>query len=344
MNRTPPQIARDGLHTFTVEVPRRILTAAERWSMPAPLWNRLIEFLQRNAIIVASSVSRAGTPAHPWAVHCEWAPETGLFLLTVNPGFVNGLETQVRIPGAYAGPLTVARLGREPKRTESVLARLTESPSIPVEPARWRADTSPPAGLTAQFGPAVGEATTTFTEFGLVTTQPSYDPAARAYRALSLWVAQPRPSLFIETDLDTGLTSAAITGAGGRSTLIVSGAAYAEPVEPTGLDLLAGDRDSGQDTRPIATVWLVGPEGSGNWAEAIPDGTWTPVVEQKTWWNLMHDFTRPAALRHPDLEPLLAGGLTAAETIQWFQTDKNRKDSLAISLTSARIRGYFWSV
>jgi hypothetical protein len=91
----------------------------------AATWNALIDRLRREQILGCTVVEHVGWK-HPWQVTPSWSFEREEWVAQIHPGFVNGLDAEVRIAAGEAPPETLERLGAS--NEERVDARLTEGP------------------------------------------------------------------------------------------------------------------------------------------------------------------------------------------------------------------------
>jgi len=107
-------------------------------SIPARAWNALIDRLQRDQVI-GCTVLEHGEWHHPWHVSPEWNPDRQRWEARIQPGFVNGLDAEVRVNAKDAPPETLQRLKLTPAKAakKMVDAWLTEDPRMVLD--KWQA-------------------------------------------------------------------------------------------------------------------------------------------------------------------------------------------------------------
>ena len=104
----------------------------------ATTWNALIDRLRRDQVLGCTVLHRGGWK-HPWQVTPAWDPKRERWTVEIHPGFVNGLDAEVRMDGGDAPLETLERLGLDARNAHGkrVDAWLTEGPQIPLR--QWRA-------------------------------------------------------------------------------------------------------------------------------------------------------------------------------------------------------------
>jgi hypothetical protein len=311
----------------------------------AHVWNRLLDELVRWWPL-GFDAAEVGQWRHPWFTAARWNAEERRWEARVKPGFVNGLDPTVRVLDA---------------RGESRDVGLTETPGPVVPLVSFR--TPQP---TPDFFVPLGVAKTPAVDGGaLLEAAQSGGPVAvagllgeamptRLLRACDLVLHQPRARTEIDVVTD-GLGGAAGTGAQFRVRYVGSvGRSYLRPTslyQPTVTGDLASLvqgtlTDAGEDTRLVATVFFLGPEGVLN-PDVPVDETWTPFVKHGLFWNLA--YSSPSLLYLPDSAGLridvpLAAGVATPVINQLLSQVNDANSALAQFLAARRAEGRFWSV
>jgi hypothetical protein len=314
-------------------------------SISARDWNSWIDRLKRSRLLAALSLGRGGW-RHPWFTSARWNAEEQRWEARVKPGFVNGLDPTVRVLDA---------------RGESRNVGLTETPGPVVPLVSFRVPQPTP-----DFFVPLGVAKTPAVDGGaLLEAAQSGGPVAvagllgeamptRLLRACDLVLHQPRARTEIDVVTD-GLGGAAGTGAQFRVRYVGGmGRSYLRPTslyQPnvTGdlASLVQGTlTDAGEDTRLVATVFFLGPEGVLN-PDVPVDETWTPFVKHGLFWNLA--YSSPSLLYLPDSAGLridvpLAAGVATPVINQLLSQVNDANSALAQFLAARRAEGRFWSV
>lgn len=305
----------------------------------AHTWNRMVDRLARWWPLSFTPANEGSWP-HPWWTTAQWNAEAARWEARVLPGFVNGLEPLVRVIGADG-------VGED--------VGLIAAPGIALE--TFRVETAPPK-FFAQFGLTAESLNASVTDAGQVQVQGLLDAANQARRTLQacdLVLDQPR----LRSVTDVQVTGGAGV-AGSFATVFLSYAApastrpYVRAVRehvaaaPVDLASLLEGRvpDSGLDTRRIATVYLMSPEGETD-PEAVPDETWQPFVAHGLFWNLSYSSSVPTLPRATDnltLNIPLAAGLLQSISNQILASVNDANNQAAQLLAGSVARGRFWSV
>jgi hypothetical protein len=309
----------------------------------AAVWNRMVDELKRWWPLGFEGVD-AGVWRHPWFTGVSWNGDERRWEARVKAGFVNGVDPTVSVA----------------QRDGSVKAvGLTEVPAVPL--VSFRVPSPVPkffVALGVQAGPAVdGGALLEAAQSGGAVAVGGLLGAAtstRLLRACDLVLHQPRPRTELDIVTD-GLGGAAGTGAQFRVRYVGSvgrpfvraTSLYRQAVTGDLVSLVQGTlTDAGEDTRLVATVFFLGPEGVLN-EEAVVDETWTPFVQHGLFWNLA--WSSPGLVYVPDSPGLrfdlpLAGGVAQPVINQILSVVNDASSAAAQFLASRRGEGKFWTV
>jgi hypothetical protein len=307
-------------------------------------WNDWIDRLKRSRLLASVSLGRGGW-RHPWFTRARWVAREKRWEAVIKPGFVNGQDPTVRV--LVEGELKEVGLATVP------------GPGVPLVSFRT------PTPTPKFFVPLGVEATPAAPGAALLQAAQSGGPVAvsgllgeaqatRLLRAVDLVLHQPRPRTELDVVTD-GLGGAA--GVGAQFRVRYSGGSGGCYVRPTSRynPAVAGDlaslvqgtlTDAGEDTRLVATIFFLGPEGVLN--EEVPvDETWTPFVQHGLFWNLAH--STPGLVYVPSSDALtfnlpLAGGAATPLINQILSTVNDANSGLSQFLASRRAEGRFWSV
>lgn len=297
-------------------------TQAEAFTLPVPAWNRLVRFLARNQVKEARELE-GSKEGHPWETRVEWDGQG--WAATVRPGFVNGREVM-----AAMGDGT--RVG--------LLAR----PKIPL--ARFRPVTEPPPWFRDKW--PIRPAAEFQEAFGGGAARVMDVDAEREAQARGGWVTLWESSLYLTiqrprllVDPQAGRVLLSVTG-GLDAPPIIAATTQTPPPDPDNKGILLGERDGGQDSILVATVFFVSPGNAP--ASEQPGEGWRPFVKSGLFYNLAGRAQTPK---------IPAGGLDigapfalfGSEIIRRMVEDLERANSeLAAAMTAARVRGHYWSV
>ncbi|MCB1209196.1 MAG: hypothetical protein KDK97_07715 [Verrucomicrobiales bacterium] len=342
-------------------------------SIPAAAWNRLVDFLARNQIL-GSTMLRSGDWMHPWQLSPAWEGEQ--WTTRIEPGFVNGLDATVRLPLRDAPEAARQRLGDQGLGdADPVDCWLTEDPQMVL--ADWRAigpDAEPGAASLGNDGTlevsfesvpdfftalGVGQPpnlSSQVADLGVVQRlagELGTIDEARLLRAAELVLYQDR--FATSTQWTTGL---GFDGTNAQFSVIYkmpphmrerayirSMARWQEAGSIPAQDRLMGDwTDNTFDACHLATVYLVSPPGAVHGSR--PDGTWTPYVRHRLFWNLTHavSILEPALKRENlVLNTGLTAGLLDSIGNQILAAINDQNAAIAEFLGRNTLEGRFWS-
>ncbi|NDD52829.1 hypothetical protein EBZ39_02945 [bacterium] len=319
-------------------------------TIPARDWNRMIDDLARNQILGATVLS-GGKWRHPWSVEVGWNASRERFEASIKPGFVNGLDPELRVNGEDAPDATLKRLGQTSisARSKYVDALLTESPLLPL--TQWRA-----IGFDAPSG-ADGEAIPPYL-IGQGASPPTNGAPATGFERLlrateivlfkdrinttTQWTfGQGTDNTAAQFDVAYTLKPGARQRAYIRTERKTSLPAALDPV----LRLLGEWQDNGTDRLPVATVFLLSPPGTAKQSE--PDSAWTPYVQHHLFWNLVHDVNvspRPVVSDGLGIPRGLGLGVADVTISNLAARINDQNDALTEFLNNNVAEGRFWSV
>jgi len=344
-------------------------------TIPATAWNRLVDFLARNQVL-GSTVLRSGNWKHPWELTPTWDADRREWTTRIEPGFVNGQDATVSLPFRDAPEETRERLRDQQKEPDALVdCWLTEEPQLPL--TAWRAigsDADPGAVSTSGEGtvtisfeavPAFFKAlgvgdppnlSSQISDLGIVQRLSGELASAtqtRLLRATELVLYQDR--FATSTQWQTGL---GFDGSNAQFSVIykrppnmrdrayLRSMARWQPIDPTPLqNRLTGDwMDQTFDALPLATVYLLSPPETPQ--GSLPDGTWTPFVKHRLFWNLIHasNVLEPALRRENlVLNTGLAAGLLDSIGNQILALINDQNAAIAEFLGRNTLQGRFWS-
>ena len=341
----------------------------------ATAWNKLMAFLWANRI-VSVRVLGSGGWKHPWHITPAWDAERSLWRMRITPGFVNGLDATVSLPAELAPEDTLARLkraGEQPESKQSIESWLTEEPRVPLTSFRAigmdasasSASTDADGNVSLSYEPVpefflaqgvvappdITFDASAFTESQTGTFQDS--ASKRLLRACDVVLYQDR--IATTTQWTTG---AGVDGTFAQFTVTTYKALnhreraylrlmpkYDPPLLATRQDQLAGDwSDTTRDEKHLATIYFVSPEGAPLGSQ--PDGSWTPHVRHRLWWNLLHATNQlkpPLAHANLTLTTGLAGGVGDPINNLILAQINDEHSAAAEFLGRERMEGRFWT-
>ncbi len=331
----------------------------------AKAWNAMIDRLRRDQLLGATVLERGGWK-HPWQVTPSWDPENERWVAEIHPGFVNGIDTEIRIREDEAPADTLERLGIDPKNAAGgrVDAWLTELPLQPL--TQWRSigrDASPSSVSVSGFENIVasyekvpdfflalgaGEPPEGF--FAPVGTK----GGTRLLRATEIVLHKDRittgtdwtfgagvDGTFAQFDVIYRLPPGAREHAYIRTT-----AKYEPPQRPDALERLRGNwEDVSYDPLHLSTVYLLSPEDTPAGSEPGPE--WTPYVKHRVFWNLNHAISfEPPRDRRDNITMFtgLAGGVADGLINQMLADINDRNAALSEFLGNRTIEGRYWTI
>lgn len=321
-------------------------------------WNELLAARRRQRIVSVQTFSRSGW-VHPWRIRSTWNNKDSFWQAVIEPGFVNGQDVTVSIPGPADIPVDVP---------------LTDRPAVPLtswrrlgagaDPTGYQATESGTVLITYEPVPdfflarGVRPATAITADMdGLLTAAAeSLTEAAPARRlvAMDMVLHHDRPGLAVAPITGIGLDATVLNiGVTQRQRLNARPAAYLRPARqyaadplPDALQQLRGLwNDTDHDTLLIGTVFLLSPEGTA--PDAPPDETWSPYARHAVFWNLSYAHNRQGLPMNADplvLNTGLAAGLLDTIGNQILASINDQVSAAAAFLSNQRIEGRFWSV
>jgi hypothetical protein len=314
----------------------------------AATWNALIARLRREQI-VGCTVMEHGGWKHPWQVTPSWSFEREEWVARIHPGFVNGLDAEVRLRTEEAPLETVVRLGgRNGRRVD---AWLTEGPQMTLR--QWRpigADATPESVSVSGFETIV-ESFEPVPEF---FRSLGAGEDGRLLRATEIMLQQDRLTTGTDWTFGAGadgtfaqfnVTYGLPPGARERAYLRTT-SRYEPPAPPHPMDRLLGRwEDEGFDALHLATVYLLSPEDTPAGAKPGPD--WTPYVKHRVFWNLVHAVrSDPPVGRTENITIFtgLAGGVADGLINQLLATNNDASAAASEFLANRTVEGRFWTV
>jgi hypothetical protein len=330
-------------------------------TFPAHVFNRGVELFLRGlpfagARILVSQVSGGWLVSlrrdpgwrHPWFTEANWNATARRWEAHVQAGFVNGMDPLV--PGV--GP-KVAGVNTD--------ADLVDDPAIPLTDFR-------PLGNDEG-----DEAPIFFQKLGVRKNQNSISTAGgaltvdttnrdeifplpqRFLRACDISLSVARMALVGTVDIvdptatsgqevlyRVGMDTSTLDRYGVRARLFVT-SQYEDPHKPTLVERLLGTAfDASEDTKLISTVFLLSPPS----VDGEPDGSWTPYVRHRTFWNLKHANRNARPVEPPAPIRLftgLAGGLGDSIGNQILAQVNEFSDRVSNALNAVSNEGKFWT-
>ena len=290
---------------------------------------------------------------HPWHTVLSWIDEQWQF--NVKPGFVNGFDPVVPGTAPNASP-------EEPSPRD---LGLIDVPWIPVRGTRpVGIDGSRVPPFFQRFGvKQVKTPTVTLANFDSFNVgdllQAAEDAAtSRKLVAFDIFVTMARATYKMEPTITNNLVLGSLleytvtydtnspTAFGTRPRLNQS-PKMDEPSEPDFTARLSGlVGDDGLDRLPIATGYLLAPAENPS---PQPDRNWTPYVQHRCFWNVMHQARNAMPINLPQLSG--AAGVLAltsrytiapAATLAVMEAEMQR--ITAAVFNSSTNRGVFWTI
>ncbi len=305
----------------------------------ASTWNALIDRLRREQVI-GCTVTQYGSWKHPWYVTPAWNKEREEWACEINPGFVNGLDPEVRLQASEAPEETLGRLGAT--QEARVDAWLTEAPQIPLR--QWRA-------IGDEGLPDTGERMPPFFQ---ALTEGESEKKRRLLRACEIVLRHDRIAAGTSWNLGSGSSGSFAQfsvsygrrpGARERAYLRTT-SRYDPPTPPDPLDLLLGKVvDEGIDSLHLSTVYLLSPEGAS--PESPPDASWTPFVRHRVFWNLIYAVRFDPPVGRTDditLYTGLGGGIADGMINQMLAQNNDASAAAMQFLSNRSIEGRFWTI
>jgi hypothetical protein len=295
-----------------------------------------------------------------------WNPDRQRWEARIQPGFVNGLDAEVRVAAKDAPAETLQRLKLTKTKTgkKMVDAWLTEDPRMPLD--KWRAigRDANPESVSALGIDQINASYEPVPEFFLAlgAGEPPESPLApqptgsgtRLLRATEITLQQDRITTGTDWTFGTGVdgTFAQFNvtfrlPAGARKRAYLRSVAKLPPPAPDDpMARLMGDWQSDPfDTIPVATVYLLSPENAVHNSEPGPD--WSPYVKHHLFWNLVHDVTvRPPAGSSENmiLPTGLALGVADGVINRILATINDKNSALTLFLGNRTVEGRFWTI
>jgi hypothetical protein len=295
----------------------------------------------------------------------EWNSDRLRWEARIQPGFVNGLDAEVRVAAKDAPAETLRRLKLTSAKAANKMvdAWLTEDPRMPLD--KWRAvgRDANPESVSAVGIDEINASYEPVPEFfpALGAGEPPESPLAlptgtntRLLRATEITLQQDRIATGTNWTFGTGddgsLAQFNVTyrlPAGARKRAYLRSVAKLRPPAPDDpmARLMGGWESDPFDTIPVATVYLISPENAIQNSEPGPD--WSSYVKHHLFWNLVHDVTvqTPAgSSENMTLPTGLALGVADGVINQMLATINDQNAALTEFLGNRTVEGRFWTV
>lgn len=331
--------------------------------LTALAWNALLDRLApllRNRVMSVTSIG-GGKWLHPWHTSARWNATEERWEATIKPGFVNGLDVTVSVE---AEPGT-----GNPEPGTKIDVPLTDSPPIPLSvfrsigtdaisidgsgeavPEYFRArGVGDPISLNTADGEGIVQEIS-----GLIDDQAS----KRLLRACEILLYHDRPAAEAQWTQGIGIDGTfaqfaiaynAATGAKDHGYLrVAKELPLVTPEEDAAAAAVLGlgFADTPYDWRPVATVYLLSPEGAA--LDSEPDETWQPHVKHHVFWNLHYAHTSlPPAAAQQNLTLNTAGlggaAVNLQATVNLMLAQQNDAMAGLNELLRTRVKGAFWT-
>ena len=346
----------------------------ETFELLASAWNEAIEAYRSTRPLVIKGDYR-GDWLHPWQVTPFFDPASNHWKMRIFPGFVNGLDAEVKISRATAPKETLERVGEG--ESETVFARLTEEPEIEIPLALLRA-IGPDATATGTVGDEFSQRAIFepvpefFSTFGVgsppemefsavsgVSVSPSFLgqealKERRLLRALDVTLTKDRSAIGVQWSAPQAL----IDGASAQFDLTYSKApdeserariGFVEKFEDDPLpelsDILIGAAsDTPFDRIHLATIYLMSPSGAPEGAAVEKD--WRAFVKHRVFWNLNYSTNRLPVAPPPQRISFpfpLAGGVATSLINSYLAVVNDTRSAALAFLRAASLEGRFWT-
>jgi hypothetical protein len=335
-------------------------------SIPARDWNALIDQLRRDQVL-GCTVLEHGQWRRPWQVSAEWNPDRLRWEARIQPGFVNGLDAELRVAAKDAPAEALQRLKLTPTKAakKMVDAWLTEDPRMPLDKWRSIGRDAQPESVSAVGIDEVNASYEPVPEFFLAlgAAEPPKSPLSfapitggntRLLHATEITLQKDRITTGTDWTFGTGADGTFAQfdvtyrlPAGARKRAYLRSVAKLRPPAPDDpMARLMGDWESNPfDTIPVATVYLISPEDAVPKSELGPD--WSPHVKHHVFWNLVHDVTiQPPAgsSENMTLPTGLALGVADGVINEMLSMINDKNAALAEFLRKSTVEGRLWTI
>jgi hypothetical protein len=328
--------------------------------IPANHWNRNASNLARKLSLTFGGRFDGSGWRHPYSIAPVWNPFLTTWEISIQPGYVNALETETPAMAWDAAPdATRERLAAV--AGSRVRPWLSESPWIPLPVANYRRigyDADPavdPEQVPEFFGAmGVGQAARLDLEAdggGISVIEPGALAAERLLlRAIDIVLTIPKPAAEIVTTGEAdGVRLDVSLAVPGPETLcsIATSRFWRPPSEAYDIreQLAAGIADAPSIERRVGTVFFVSPPDTP--LGSMPDQTWSPYVRQDLAYNRVLAY-RTALDQLPRLNLSLVTGLAGGIADPIFAgllAPINEADAIAsLKLSQASVRTEEWTL
>ena len=337
-------------------------------------WNSVSSFLWSYLGWISPGNPNIKQVRHAWKMVVRWDFTISRWVFSVNPGFVRGHEVFVKTPPGLVPEIAREKLGlkveSETNLATKVDVSLLHRPEVFIPTKLWRpvaVDTGASASIAGKQVPrSIQEQYNTVVSGKLNATEEQAETGAKTDVSASL-----------EQDRETARVAYCVEVVLRQPRASVGFALPTESSDPTYLELMVmmvdpkkdppylevirespeeleaqqsvtvkaalEGSDPGYDTRPIATIWMLGPVGELDAAEV--NEQWTPVVQYHTFYNLDHtvqiDVNKIPPLRQLNPAAGLLSGVAVQAAVE-IVNETNRQAEQAYQSTS--IIGRFWTV
>jgi hypothetical protein len=291
-------------------------TAQKVWIDPDD-WDRFVaEYFFRR--IRSVQVLDASEWRHPWQTDLAWSAEAEQWTARVWPGYClsgSGADPRVIVPETLAGEEALQRLEiAKPSEDRSAEVYLSEVPSIPLPPIKWRAIGTDAVVVSGSAGEPVPERFRRRGVISPVELDTGGDNGAvvrvsglvedrrqaRLLRACDLVLTHDRVRSVVASSLMPGVLDvefSQINQVSRRGPWVEIQRQYVPPGAGI-LDLVTGAAaDPGRDELHLATLYLLSPEGEE--PGSVPDETWEPSSIYRQQWNLQYRATYEDTIVEP---------------------------------------------
>jgi len=305
-----------------------------------------------------------GAWRHPWNIRLRWNGKSLRWEAGIRPGLVNGDDATVELPFEQAPASVQSAISHLPSPGSALAVRLSDRPRLPLTGFRAIGPDATPSEVsvddTGQIRTrhedvplffqvrGVGPPPTTNQEPGTANSD------TRLLRACDVVLYKDRPTTSSEFAISDGTDGiiaqfdVTITHAANAQRLayIRHVPKYTAPASSDPLQRLLGNwADNTRDELQLATIFLVSPRGVSR--ESAPDGSWSPYVAHRIFWNLHHGTNRIAPPPPKDRLILHTGlAIGAGDRINDFLLGQVNDGNSAASefLQRNTLEGLFWSV
>jgi hypothetical protein len=233
---------------------------------------------------------------HPWMTTARWDLKKNRWMISVRPGFVNGIDATVPIVDSKNGAVDVP---------------LMDAPEFPVDRFAYRTTPIQQDGPIPAFFKELGasvDRSILVDSMGNISSGEN-SPNRRCLQSVDIYLSVSRAAIngttyytasasqTLQVTYTPKINNAALLRFGTRPRILQT-AVWKSQAQMTPLErFYSNSEDIPADELLVATVYLLSPVGVAEGTEA--DGTWTPFVQHSLFYNLNHAPQRLQPIEQP---------------------------------------------